>query len=226
MSIWTEVELLIRILIAGLSGALIGNERKNRKKEAGVRTHIIVALASALMMIVSKYAFFDMITGNLFPGAEVRLDPSRIASCIVSGIGFLGAGMIFTHKTTVTGLTTAAGIWATAGVGMAIGAGLYIIGIFGAVLIVVVQILLHKNIFIKTVNHENIIYVVNNYDIVMEYIENGMKKAGVTIDGFEMKKLEDKRAEIDFDVSFTKLEWGDIMKIAHKCENIESVRLG
>ena len=118
MSLATEFELLGRILIAGLCGALIGFERKNRKKEAGIRTHIIVALASSLMMIISKYGFFDIISGNLFPGIDVRLDPSRIASCIVSGIGFLGAGMIFTYKKTITGLTTAAGIWATAGVGM------------------------------------------------------------------------------------------------------------
>ena len=124
---------------------IIGLERKNRSKEAGIRTHFVVACGAALMMVVSKYAFFDVISKGIYEGVEVRLDPSRIASTIASGIGFLGAGMIFVHRNTITGLTTAAGIWATSGVGMAIGAGLYSIGICATVLILFAQIILHKN---------------------------------------------------------------------------------
>jgi len=142
-----EVELIavLRILLAGLCGSVVGLERKNRSKEAGIRTHCVVACGAALIMIVSKYAFFDIgeIAGLVGFGGEIRLDPSRVASTIASGIGFLGAGMIFVHKNTITGLTTAAGIWATSGIGMAIGAGLYIIGISATVAILTAQVLLH-----------------------------------------------------------------------------------
>ncbi|MBQ7793383.1 MAG: MgtC/SapB family protein [Clostridia bacterium] len=144
--LWTQQMIFImRILLAGTCGIAIGLERKNRAKEAGIRTHFVVACAAALMMIVSKYAFFDVITEGIYGGVEVRLDPSRVASTIASGIGFLGAGMIFVHKNTITGLTTAAGIWATSGVGMAIGAGMYVIGIAATVLILLAQVLLHMN---------------------------------------------------------------------------------
>ena len=120
-------------------------ERKNRAKEAGVRTHFVVACGAALMMVVSKYAFFDVIGEGMHGNVEVRLDPSRIASTIASGIGFLGAGMIFVQKNTITGLTTAAGIWATSGVGMAIGAGMYLIGVAATIVILIAQLVLHLN---------------------------------------------------------------------------------
>ena len=140
-----QVEYITRILLAGICGMIVGMERKNRSKEAGVRTHFVVACGAALMMVISKYAFFDLVTDSAFHAADVRLDPSRVASTIASGIGFLGAGMIFVHKNTITGLTTAAGIWATSGIGMAIGSGLYIIGISATFIILIAQILLHLN---------------------------------------------------------------------------------
>ena len=140
-----HLEYIFRILLAGICGMFVGIERKNRAKEAGTRTHFVVACGAALIMVISKYAFFDLITDPVFLGADVRLDPSRVASTIASGIGFLGAGMIFVHKNTVIGLTTAAGIWATSGIGMAIGAGMYVIGISVTLIILIAQILLHMN---------------------------------------------------------------------------------
>lgn len=136
----TQLEFLLRLVVAAICGSLIGYERNNRLKEAGVRTHMIVALGAALLMIVSKYGFADVIQLNGY-----ALDPSRVAAQIVSGIGFLGAGMIFVKKQAISGLTTAAGVWATAGIGMAIGANLYFVGIAATILVLLVQILLHKN---------------------------------------------------------------------------------
>lgn len=136
-----QLELLLRLVIAGICGSLIGYERKNRLKEAGMRTHMIVALGSTLIMIVSKYGFADVLLLHNYV-----LDPSRIAAQIVSGIGFLGAGIIFVRKQAISGLTTAAGIWTTAGIGMAIGAKLYFIGISATILILLIQIILHKNL--------------------------------------------------------------------------------
>ena len=135
------IHYIIRMLVAGLCGLAIGYERKNRAKGAGIRTHFMVATAAALMMIVSMYCFNDP---NLPEGARVS-DPTRIAAQIVSGVGFLGAGMIFVHKNTINGLTTAAGIWATAGIGMAIGSGMYIIGVVATGFIIAAQYILHMD---------------------------------------------------------------------------------
>lgn len=126
---------VLRIFIAAVCGFAVGYERKTRSKEAGVRTHTIVAMSAALMMIISKYGFSDM------PDGVYSMD--RIAAQIVSGIGFLGAGMIFYRRDMLHGLTTAAGIWGTAGIGMAIGAGMYVVGLVSTVLIVGFQIVLH-----------------------------------------------------------------------------------
>ena len=111
-------------------GVLIGLEREYRAKEAGYRTHFLVALGSALMMIVSQYGFMEVLKTDL-----IRLDPSRIAAQVVSGIGFIGAGTIILQKQIVRGLTTAAGIWATSGIGLAVGAGMYAVGISATLLV-------------------------------------------------------------------------------------------
>ncbi len=183
-----QIQYIFRILLAGLCGIIIGLERKNRSKEAGIRTHFVVACGAALMMVVSKYGFFDIIKGDAFLGADVRLDPSRIASTIASGIGFLGAGMIFVHRNTITGLTTAAGIWATSGVGMAIGAGLYSVGIFATALILGAQILLHLNFRWIAVPRNKVIVIkdVDRKDYqeyIMEKFEGmGINVRGVSID--------------------------------------------
>ena len=104
-------DFALRLFVAGAMGVLIGLEREYRAKEAGYRTHFLVALGSALMMIVSQYGFMEVLKTDL-----IRLDPSRIAAQVVSGIGFIGAGTIILQKQIVRGLTTAAGIWATSGI--------------------------------------------------------------------------------------------------------------
>lgn len=120
-------DLLLRIALAGLLGGLIGLERQLRAKDAGLRTHVLVGIGSALFMIVSKYGFEDILQEN-----HVALDPSRVAAQVVSGVGFLGAGTIIIQKQIVKGLTTAAGMWVTSAIGLVIGSGMYAIGIYGA----------------------------------------------------------------------------------------------
>jgi putative Mg2+ transporter-C (MgtC) family protein len=126
-------DMLLRIALAGILGGLIGLERQMRAKEAGLRTHILVGIGSALFMLVSKYGFADMLNSD-----HVGLDPSRIAAQVVSGMGFLGAGTIIIQKQIVKGLTTAAGLWVTAAIGLVIGSGMYEIGIYGTLLALVV----------------------------------------------------------------------------------------
>jgi putative Mg2+ transporter-C (MgtC) family protein len=129
------VEFALRLLLAGALGTIIGLDREYRAKEAGYRTHFLVSLGSALMMIVSQYGFMEVLRAS--DGLNVRLDPSRIAAQVVTGIGFIGAGTIIFQKQIVRGLTTAAGIWATSGIGLAVGAGMYTLGISATVLTLV-----------------------------------------------------------------------------------------
>ncbi len=123
---WLQVG---ELALAFALSSLIGFERQLRHKSAGLRTQAIVGTASALMLIVSKYGFTDV----LVQGAIV-LDPSRVAAQIVSGVGFLGAGLILTRRGAVRGLTTAAAVWETAAIGMAAGAGLWLLAIVATAL--------------------------------------------------------------------------------------------
>lgn len=140
------LEFFFRIIVACVCGFFIGFERSRRFKEAGIRTHVIVCCAAALMMIISKYGFADLVNqfGQNFAGTK-EADPSRIASQIVSGVSFLGAGVIFHSNNGVKGLTTAAGIWATAGIGMAVGSGMYVMGIVTTIIIIMFQWFVHKH---------------------------------------------------------------------------------
>lgn len=146
MLIIDQLYLCIPIIVSAILGFLIGFERKVRRKEAGIRTHTILCIGSCLMMVISMNAF-----GN-------DIDKSRVAAQIVSGIGFLGAGMIVLKKHEVYGLTTASGIWATAGIGMACGAKLYVIAGISTTLLIVIQCVLHLNL--KLFRHRPY-YVVN-----------------------------------------------------------------
>ena len=126
-----EAPMLFDLLLSILLGFAIGFERKLRFKEAGIRTHTIVCAGSALMMLISMHAFGE------------SADKARVAAQIVTGVGFLGAGMIVYRKNEVRGLTTAAGVWATAGVGMACGGRLYIVAIGATIVIILAQCLFH-----------------------------------------------------------------------------------
>lgn len=138
----TQLIYLMRIVLAGVCGICVGTERQNRMKVAGVRTHFVIAMAAALMMIVSKYGFGDALTS-----AHTSVDVSRVAAGILAGVGVMGGGLVITGKGGFTsGITTAAGIWATVGIGMAFGAGMYIIGACATVVLLIGQFVMHKNI--------------------------------------------------------------------------------
>ena len=120
-----EWNFILRLFIAGLLGGLIGFEREFRAKEAGLRAHFLVALGSALFMLISQYAF----TG--------RFDAARVAAQVVSGIGFIGAGVIIFQKNVVRGVTTAAGLWVAAAIGLASGAGMYSLAIAATLMAII-----------------------------------------------------------------------------------------
>ena len=127
-------EFILRIFVAAMLGGAIGLEREYRAKEAGLRTHFLVALGSALFMIVSAYGF-----DGIKLGEEQRWDIARIAAQVVTGIGFIGAGTIIFNKSenVIRGLTTAAGVWVTAAIGLACGGGMYVLAIVSTALVLI-----------------------------------------------------------------------------------------
>ena len=182
----SQLECVIRIVLGVFFGAMIGFERSRRQKEAGIRTHIIVALGATLMMIVSKYGFFDMLP---FPSTNFTGD--RVAANIITGVGFLGAGMIFFRGNSIKGLTTAAGIWATAGVGLAVGAGLYILATVSTLLMIIVQILLHVwQVSADTWVFGEVVVVSENKPEIVERTKKVLEEEGVHIFGNKFKRLE------------------------------------
>ena len=200
-----QLEVILRCILAALCGAIIGIERKNRLKDAGLRTHLIVALGSALMMVVSKYGFFDVLRYANELGVEIRLDPSRLASNIITGIGFLGAGTIFIRKQVINGLTTAAGLWATAGIGMAIGAGMYIVGLSITLFQFLVQIILHRNLkVLKSHTSDCILLKVEDAPDILKRISELMNEKKISIHYVKYEKLDNGLLEVECIVKFPK----------------------
>ncbi|EJQ68888.1 MgtC/SapB family protein [Bacillus mycoides] len=181
-----HIDFIIRIGVAGLLGAIIGIEREIRSKEAGLKTHFLVAVGSALIMVVSKYAFSDIVFEE-----HMALDPSRIAAQVVSGVGFLGAGTIIIQKQAVKGLTTAAGLWATAGIGLAIGAGMYVVGI-GAMILVLIGLEIVSRIFkVQFLFPQNITVqmCINKHEVVQQIVET-LRVKGIPILSYEVEALQ------------------------------------
>lgn len=125
-----EWHILLRLLLAMLLGGLVGLERERSNHAAGLRTHILVCLGSALIMMLSIYGFKDFANE-----INVRIDPARLATAVITGVGFLGAGTILFTGKSITGLTTAASIWVVAAIGLAAGAGFFFASIISTVLV-------------------------------------------------------------------------------------------
>ncbi|MCR5755181.1 MAG: MgtC/SapB family protein [Acetatifactor sp.] len=174
---------LIRILLACVCGIVIGVERQKRTKSAGVRTHLMIAIASALMMIVSKYGFLDIVGGT--PGISV--DVSRVAAGIITGLGIFGGVIYMGKRGNATGVTTIAGVWVTVGLGMACGAGMYLLAIETTVIVLCFQFILHSNLWIARHN--------TKYQVVFR-LKDGMK---------EYEEIEKKMLE--YKVEFWRVKW-------------------
>lgn len=213
--------LLIRMILASICGVFIGFERSRRQKDAGIRTHMIVALGAALAMIVSKYGFFDLLE---YEG--LRADASRIASNVITGVGFLGAGVIFVKDVSIKGLTTAAGIWATASVGLAIGSGMYTVGIGATLLMVLFQLVFHK-FFTRLEN------TVNEFSVVINDNPNAVKNFRkmladnrLYVEKCKMTRNSDSTVILDITIKKARTtSMDEIMLIAEQCDDIISVEI-
>ena len=176
-------DFILRLFVAGILGAVVGLDREYRAKEAGYRTHFLVSLGSALIMVVSQYGFQDVILEN-----SVSLDPSRVAAQVVSGIGFIGAGTIIIQKQFVRGLTTAAGIWATAGIGLSVGSGMYGLGI-AATLLTLAGLELLSVIF-KSIGMRSSLVVFSTSDKeAINRIARVIYEKGFLLVSYDMKRL-------------------------------------
>lgn len=177
----------LALVTAVICGAAIGVERTLRQKEAGIRTHIIVCLGSALIMIVSKYGFFDLMSLS----DSVKLDGARLAAQVVTGISFLGAGIIV-YKGTVKGLTTAAGVWTTAGIGLAAGAGMYGIAVYATLILLVVQIVIHRILPVENTSTNSVSMKLVDDPDAIEKVANLFMESGYEIISSSIEKKNDK----------------------------------
>ena len=183
----SDLSILGRLFLAVLLGGAVGFEREMHGRSAGLRTHILVSLGSALIMLTAEHLFYA------YQGLA-SIDPGRFAAQVVSGIGFLGAGTIIQARASVRGLTTAAGLWAAAGIGLAAGSGFYV-GAVGATILVLVTLYaltrwewkrLHRSRFAAVT-----IYAAGSDD-VLGRIRAAVGQCGAEVQDFEAKKQEDQ----------------------------------
>jgi len=184
---WNEI--IVRLAIASLLGALIGLERERKDWAAGLRTHMLVCTGSCLIMLVSAFGFADVLSTD-----HVTLDPSRIAAQVVSGIGFIGAGAIlFSKQGTVRGLTTAAGLWTVAAIGLATGGGLYFAA--GATTVIALIILWALQPLEQRYSNKfrhKILRIVASHDISnINLLKNLLGNEALKVQAFHLEREED-----------------------------------
>ena len=224
------LEFFLRIFVACICGAVIGVERSKRFKEAGVRTHVIVCCAAALIMVVSKYGFFEVTKALSVKGIEGlthNTDPARLAAQVVSGISFLGAGVIFKNGNTVKGLTTAAGLWATAGIGLAIGCGgsMYIVGLSTTILIALLQVVMHRfKIGSDSMSSHRLTLEVKDHEAFSKELPQLLKEWKAKATETKIKIGEDGSAKYDITMRMANsFEMEDLIDVLSQNSGIKSI---
>lgn len=216
------IDIFLRCGAAVLLGGLVGLERERLERAAGLRTHALVAVASALMMIVSAYGFSDAVS----PDRVSTLDPSRLAAQVVSGVGFLGAGVIIFQKNRVRGLTTAASIWSVAGIGLAAGGGLYVAAGIGTFFMLLIQAVLRpveRHFFVHHQEHRLVLRV-RHGEHRLAAIERVVSGASVNLR--RMRLREERPGEedrLDLDLGTASLR--AIPVLLDRLRGIEGVRV-
>ncbi len=198
------IDFLCRIFASVICGGIIGFEREKRFKSAGLGTHMIVCLAASIMMIVSKYAFMDIVG---LDGMKIQLDGSRIAASAVQAIGFIGVGVVVVKKENTLGLTTAAGLWATVGIGLALGAGMYLIGFFATATILVIQWALH------------------HFHIKYHTFNMGLLTTNITKRNMSYSEFRDRLSKLDLkvrDISVSSSGEGTVVSVIARFKNMDS----
>jgi putative Mg2+ transporter-C (MgtC) family protein len=182
----TDQDIVLRLMLAAALGAAVGLERERLEWVAGLRTHMLVCLGAALVMIVSAYGFNDVISAN-----RIVLDPSRVAAQVVSGIGFLGAGTIlFLRQQVIRGLTTAASLWTVAAVGLAVGGGLYLAASVTTALIVIILALVKplENRLFRRQGTRRVVILVDRLRVSLQQIETEIEGTGLPVKQITLRR--------------------------------------
>lgn len=213
-----QLEFAFRLAIACVCGLSVGYERTKHRKSAGVRTYIIVAIGAAIFTMVSKYGFLDAL------GEGARVDVSRVACNIVTGVSFLGAGVIFVRGNRITGLNTSAGIWVMAAIGMAIGNGMYVIAIVATTLVVLIQTLLQNRRFrgFELKIPGRITVCMDDHAKTLRKFEAVLDEQNINITTSHIKRHKDDMLTYTFGVQMP--EQTDTSELVSKIAGIPSVR--
>lgn len=173
--------MTVRLLVAAVLSGLVGLEREVKGHPAGFRTHLLVGIGACLLVLMSNFGFHDFLVNH--DAAIIRMDPARIPSYVVSGIGFLGAGTILVHGVTVRGLTTAASIWVVAGIGLVVGDGMYYAALLVTAIVILSLLFLNKleSAFINTPRTEQLNIIVENKMVSLSYVVELLEEQEITV---------------------------------------------
>lgn len=216
MSNW---ELLIRLTTAALLGGAIGIDRLRADKAAGLRTHMLVGLGSALFMIVSSRGFDEVLRPSL-----VRVDPSRVASQVVSGIGFLGAGAILRRHEAVQGLTTAASVWTVAAVGLAVGGGLYLAAVAATAVALIVLTVLRwvEDRFRGRPVSRSITILVESREVAVRLVDEAFVKPGLDVLEYRIRP-DERRAGLRIDATVDRIADAELLALTAGIQETKGV---
>jgi putative Mg2+ transporter-C (MgtC) family protein len=218
-----QLEYFVRILLGTALGAAIGLERDLHGRPAGLRTHAIVALASATFMVVStRFVFFQ----DYQPGGLVEVDASRIAASVVSGIGFLGAGAILRTGLSIRGLTTAAALWLVAAIGMAAGGGMYLVALFTTLLGLASLTLLRRfEDRGEPAARQRVTVLVDETRVSVQAVVAALMSSGVKVFQEEYDR-DESRTRISFEVRATKaLESYELTRGLEGLDGIKQIKI-
>jgi len=216
-------QIALRLAIAAVLGAIVGSERQRHEWAAGLRTHMVVCVGSALIMLVSMFGFQDVVN---HPG--IVLDPSRVAAQVISGIGFLGAGTIlFLRREVVRGLTTAAGLWTVAAVGLAAGGGLYFAACITTAIVFIILAALKplETRFFNKNKFNGVTMVLERKQISLENIQDVFKTHKIKITSINLSpSLEEDLDDIRINIQKLSLDKDNLLVVIEDLRKIKGVR--
>jgi putative Mg2+ transporter-C (MgtC) family protein len=229
-SIWGQFtsseyyDITIRLLLATLLGGLVGIEREQNNHPAGFRTHILVCVGSALIMLISMYGFEEFIRNH--PDINTISDPARLAAQVVSGIGFLGAGTILVHGGTIRGLTTAASLWVVAGIGLALGSGFYYGAVLATVLVLISLVVLNRfeDTFIRKSNVHLLDLVVQDLPGKLGEITTKIGEHNVSIRKINIQDADNKNGYIRLSIAVRLPQRVEVMQILDELREIDGIQ--
>jgi len=216
-----QYELILRLLLAALLGSVIGFERERLSWAAGLRTHMLVCVGSALIMMVSAFGFADVLGTP-----HVELDPSRIAAQVVSGIGFLGAGSILMRGEVIRGLTTAASLWTVAAVGLAVGGGLYTAAVAATIIILIILAGIKpiEKWYFESRQERELRLIVDRGALTIHALELTLGAAGGNIKKFIVQNNESISDTDEVNIAFSRISESQFAMIRDQIRKMKGVQ--